>query len=389
MKGRDDLLSELRRRLAEAEAQGLRRSLRRPAGIDFSSNDYLGLSHHAKVRAAVAAWLAAGEPLGAPASRLLRGNTSRHEELEARLANFKGTEAALLFASGYLANLGLLTALLGPGDRAVSDAANHASLIDGLRLAGCGKVIVPHLDEAAIEAELAHPHPGGRTFLVTESLFSMDGDVAPLDRYADLADRHGACLLVDDAHATGLYGMARGSGLAERFGVERRATAIVSTLGKALGLAGAFAAGPRQVVDYLVQRCRPFVFSTAPPPLLLAAVGAALDVVEEEPWRRARVATLTARLRDGLAAAGLPRPAGAGPIVPVVVGDNRLAVDAGRELARRGFDVSAVRPPTVPPGTARLRISVHADHSEEEIDGLAAAVAEVVGVPVPAASRSS
>lgn len=378
MSALDDLLDHLRRRLTADETQGLRRRLRRPAGVDFSSNDYLGLSNHPHVRAALAVWLGSGGPLGAPASRLLRGNTALHEELEARLARFKGTEAALLFPSGYQANVGLLTALLGPADRAISDAANHASLIDGLRLAGCRKVVVPHLDEAALAEELARPHPGGRTFLVTESLFSMDGDVAPLDRWADLAERHGACLVVDDAHATGLYGEARGSGLAERCGVERRAAAIVSTFGKALGLAGACVAGPRAVIDHLVQRCRPFVFSTAVPPLLAAALGAALDVVEAEPWRRARVADLAARLRARLAAAGLPRPAGEGPIVPVLLGDNRRAVAVAGELARRGFDVSAVRPPTVPVGTARLRISVHADHSEAEVDDLAGAVVVAV-----------
>jgi 8-amino-7-oxononanoate synthase len=395
---RPPLTDELADRLAAAAAAGLGRSLRAGAGIDFCSNDYLGLAGDPELRSALLSRLAALPPdqaLGAPASRLLRGHTELHAALERRLAAWKGTEAALLFPSGYQANVGLLAALCGPRDRALSDALNHASLIDGLRLSGCRRVIYPHLDLAAVERELAAPHPGGRTFLVTESLFSMDGDLAPLDRYAELAARHGAELIVDDAHATGLYGAARGSGLCEALGIERRAAAIVSTLGKAVGFAGAFVAGPAVLVDYLASRSRAFVFTTAPPPLLLLALDAALDRLAAEPERRSRALGLAARLRGRLAAdlrglrglrgglpAGLPGdlPSGppAGPIVPVVLGDNRRAVAAADHLAAAGFDVRAVRPPTVAPGTARLRISVHADHTEADIDALAAALVDAV-----------
>jgi 8-amino-7-oxononanoate synthase len=384
--------AELAARLAAAAAGGLARSLggpssgAGPAGIDFCSNDYLGLSRDPLLRAAVAERLAAlppGAPLGAPASRLLRGNTPLHEALERRLAAFKGTEAALLFPSGYQANVGLLTALIAPGDRALSDALNHASLIDGLRLSGCRRVVFDHLDAAAVERELARPHPGGRTWLVTESLFSMDGDVAPLDVYAALAARHGAELVVDDAHATGLFGAARGSGLCEELGIERRAAAIVSTFGKAAGLAGACVAGSRVLVDFLLSRCRAFVFTTAPPPLLLLGLDAALDRMTAEPERRARALAQAERLRQRLAAHGVARPGGAGPIVPVLLGDNGRALAAADRLAARGFDVRAIRPPTVPAGTARLRISVHADHTEADIDGLAAALADVLGSVPP------
>jgi 8-amino-7-oxononanoate synthase len=418
-------VDELRRRLAEIERQDLGRSLRQPAGRDFCSNDYLGLARDAVLRRSLLdrlAALPADEPLGAPASRLLRGHTALHERVERRLAAFKGTEAALLFPSGYQANLGLLTAIAGPADRVISDAQNHASLIDALRLARCRTVVVPHLDLAAVERELARTSPAapserepartspavasgrepartslaaasgreplrpsssapaaeGRTFVVVESLFSMDGDVAPLDRYAELAARHGAELVVDDAHATGLFGAARGSGLCELFGVERRAAAIVSTLGKALGLAGAFVAGPRALIDYLINRCRPFIYTTAVPPLLLHAAEATLDRLQAEPERRARVLALAGRLRQQLRRRGVDCPPGAGPIVPVILGGNRRALAAAERLAAAGFDVRAIRPPSVAPGSARLRISVHADHTEAEIDELAQATALAV-----------
>lgn len=372
---------ELRRRLGELDAAGLRRELVEPSGIDFASNDYLGMANDPGLRAALLARLAAlgpDEPIAAPASRMLRGTTSLHRRLEERLARFKGSEAALLYPSGYQANVGLLTALIGPSDRAVSDALNHASLIDGLRMSGCSRVVVPHLDVAAIERALASPCPEGRTFLVTESLFSMDGDAAPLGLYADLAERYGACLVVDDAHATGVFGDQRGSGLTESGGVARRAVAVVSTLGKALGFSGAFVAGSRTVVDWLVNRSRAFLFTTAPPPLLLYALEAALDRAEAEPGRRLRVRGLADRLRERLHAVGLDTGASVGPIVPVLLGDNRRAVAVAEEIQQRGFDVRAARPPTVPPGTARLRISVHADHTEAQIEALAAAVAEAV-----------
>lgn len=372
-----DLLAELGDRLAELAGQGLARRLSPPAGIDFSSNDYLGYGRDKALWDALALRLAlVGEPPSAPASRLLRGHTPLHAAVEERLARFKGTEAALLFPSGYQANVGLLTALVGPDDRAVTDAQNHASLIDGLRLSGCRKVIVRHLSLPAVEKALARPYAKGRTFLVTESLFSMDGDQAPLAAYADLAERYGASLIVDEAHATGLYG-ERGSGLLEEQGVERRVTAVVSTLGKAFGLAGAFVAGPQVVIDYLVNRCRPFVFSTAISPLLLHGVDLVLDRIAAEPERRARALTLADRLRLKLRTRVFDFLRSEGPIVPVILGDNRRAVAVAEALQARGFDVRAIRPPTVAPGSARLRISVHADRTEAEIDALADALWEV------------
>jgi 8-amino-7-oxononanoate synthase len=229
-----------------------------------------------------------------------------------------------------------------------------------------------------VEEALSKRHSEGRTFLVTESLFSMDGDVAPLETYAELAEKNEAYLIVDDAHAVGVFGDQRGSGLTECFGVEERALAIVSTFGKAFGLFGAFVAGPQVLIDYLVNRCRSFIFTTAVPPLLLYGVEAALDLLGAEPERRQRVCLLADRLRRRLKEAGLDTLESAGPILPVVLGKSERAVAVAQHLQKRGFDVRAIRPPTVAPGTARLRISVHADHTEEQIDQLAEAVVESV-----------
>jgi 8-amino-7-oxononanoate synthase len=376
------ILADLAQRLDALQSGGLHRSLRLPSGIDWSSNDYLGLSTDPRLRRRLLERLTAQPDLalGAPGSRLLRGNTGCHQALEDRLAAWKGSEAALLLASGWQANVGLLGALLGPHDRVISDAQNHASLIDGLRLAGCTRTIVPHLDLDAVAGALARRHAGGHTFVVTESLFSMDGDVADLTRLAALADQHGAGLIIDDAHATGLYG-PRGAGLATS--LEPPPLAIVSTFGKAFGLAGAFVAGPRVVIDNLLNRGRAFLFSTAVPPLLVTAIDVALDLVIAADRERLLLVALADRLRQRLRAGGLDCLASCGPIVPVVLGDNQEAMAVAARVQARGFDVRAVRPPTVAPGTARLRISVHANHSLAEVDALAAAVVAAVS------SRSS
>ncbi len=389
------LLDDLAAEADERRGRILQRELTPPAGIDFASNDYLGLSRHPRIGEAMRRAIERG-PFGCPASRLLGGHTEAHAEIEDRLAAFKGTEAALLFSSGYAANIGTLDALIRKEDRALSDALNHASLIDGLRLAGCRREIYPHLDLDALEELLRRPHPGGRTFVVTETLFSMDGDLAPLERIADLADRNGALLILDEAHATGLWGDERRSGLAERSGVARRAAAIVSTCGKALGLWGAFAAGPREVIDCVMNRARPFIFSTAVPPVLLAGIGAALDVLRDEPKLAARVHANAGRLRAGLGGlGGLGGPggpgiaAGEGPIVPVVLGSNERALEVAAAVRDRGFDVRAIRPPSVPEGTARLRISIHAPRTSAEIDGLSRALSEIVEGAAPTTAGGS
>ncbi|MBN1441915.1 MAG: 8-amino-7-oxononanoate synthase [Planctomycetes bacterium] len=370
------LRHDLEKALASIRSRGLERRMVLPEGTDFSSNDYLGLARDPEFRETILDRVSRGSDLSAPASRLLRGHREEHERLERRLAAFKGAEAALLFPSGYQANIGLLTALAGPRDRVIFDQLCHASIIDALRLSGARKRVFPHLDARALEEELDRRHDGGHTIVVTESLFSMDGDIAPLDVYADLARHRGAALIVDDAHATGVYGEQRGSGLLERLAVEARVDAAVTTFGKALGLSGACATGQRIVIDALIQRARPFIFTTAMPPLLVAAVDAALDLVAERPERRSRVIALADRLRSRLRDGGLDCLRSEGPIVPVIAGANERAVQISGALRRRGFDVRAIRPPSVPRGTARLRISVHADHREDEIDALADAIAE-------------
>lgn len=370
-------MEELAARLAELEAAGLGRRLELPTGLDFASNDYLGLARHPGFAAGLAERLGAAaapdDPWLAPASRLLRGTTARHLAFEQRFATWQGAEDALLVPSGYQANLALIGALVGPQDRVLSDELNHASLIDAIRLARPAvRVVFPHLEVDAVASALAESHPGGRTFLITESLFSMDGDLAPLDRYAELTAATGAELIVDEAHATGLYG-ARGAGRVEALGLTGRVTAVVSTFGKSLGLAGAAVTGPRVVIETLINRARPFIFTTAVPPIFVAALDTALDLVIAEPWRRTRALALAERLRAGLCAAGADTRGEASPIVPLWVGGNEAALALSRGLAARGFDARAVRPPTVPAGTARLRLSVHADHTEDEIDALIAA----------------
>lgn len=372
------LREHMGQRLKHLDNVSERRSLQPPRGLDLSSNDYLGLASHPEFLAGIRRrldehGLDPESPVASPASRLLRGNTERHMALEARLAAWKGTEAALLFTSGFQANMGLLSTIIEKQDRVVSDTANHASLIDGLRLSRCFKMVVPHLDLDAIEQTLLafKVVNDGRRFLITESLYSMNGDIAPLDAYAELAERYGAELIIDDSHASGVYGEARGSGLCEHFDVAHRTLAIVSTFGKALASSGGFVAGPRLLIDYLINHCRPFIFTTAAPPLHLYAVEAALDLIEAEPQRRQRVLELASRLRHRLQAGGIDCLGSCGPIVPVRVGRSKRAVALAAALQRLGFDVRAIRPPTVPLGGDLLRLSVHADHQTEDLDRLA------------------
>jgi len=347
------LEQRLRAHLAELERDGRLRKRRPPEGIDLSSNDYLGLAAHPLVKERMAAAVCA-EGAGSTGSRLLRGERDCFTDLEQRFAEFKGTERSLYFSSGYLANLAVLTTFPEAGDTIFSDEWNHASLIDGARLSRAERVVFPHLRPGVV--------PAG-AFLITESVFSMDGDLAPLSQYAEYK-KLGAALIVDEAHAVGIYG-ERGEGLIDGDGV----FVSVNPAGKALGVAGAFVAGPAWAIEYLEQRARPFIFSTAAPPAIAAALDASLDVIAAEPERRERVRFLARYLRVRLTESGIAVPAGDSPIVPVIIGENERAVAVAAALQEAGFDVRAIRPPTVPAGTARLRVSVNVNLSEEVLDG--------------------
>jgi 8-amino-7-oxononanoate synthase len=351
----------INRELAETDERGLRRTLRPPAGIDLSSNNYLCLAEHPRLRLAMAE-AAARDGCGSTGSRLLRGERESFSRLERRFAAFKGTGRALYFSSGYLANVAVLSTLPVAGDVIFSDALNHASLIDGIRLSRARRRIFGHCDVDGLARALREDPSAGQKFVVTESLFSMDGDRAPLAQYAELCEETGAALIVDEAHAVGIYGR-RGSGLLEETGVS--ALISVNTAGKALGVSGAFVAGPEWAIEFLMQEARPFIFSTAAPPPVAAALEKSLTLIEEEPWRRSLLRARARYLRDLLGIEG------DSAIMPIVIGDNRLAVEVAEKLQREGFDVRAIRPPSVPEGTARLRVAVNIGVSRSTLEQFA------------------
>ncbi len=338
------------------------------------SNNYLGLAHHPAL-AEAAARAARDYGVGAGASRLISGSLALHVALEERLATLEGTEAALLFPSGYHANIGAIATLVGRGDAIFSDALNHASIIDGCRLSGAAVHVYPHRDTTALAEALATTS-ARRRLIVTDSVFSMDGDHAPLREICALADTHGAMVMVDEAHATGVFG-ANGGGLVEALGLHGRVTVQMGTLGKALGCAGAFVAAERAIIDLLVNRARSFIYTTALAPPIVGAVAAALDIVAREPERRAELLRRSAALRTRLGALGLRVPPGEGPILPVIVGESDDAMHASRTLLERGVFVQAIRPPTVPAGTARLRVTLMATHDDADLAHAATAFAAI------------
>ena len=364
----DQYRATLETTLAAIRDAGLFRQMRLPRGIDLVSNDYLGLADHPYLAACMQAALAEA-PVGSGGSRLLRGHHAVFDRIEERLAAFSGAETALLFGSGYAANIGLMQAIVTPGDLGLSDERNHASLIDGIRLTRARMTIYPHQDLDAVRAALRRPG-AGRAVIVTESVFSMDGDLTPLDDLVLLAEESGAVVIVDEAHATGLYG-ARGSGRVEELGLRDRVLATMHTGGKALGSGGAWVAGPAVLREVLVNRARTFIFSTAPLPVLAAALGAGLDLVAREPERRSEVRRKAALLRAALAEADVAAP-GASQIVPVIVGSNDAALALQDDLSSAGFDVRAVRPPSVPAGSARLRVTVRYPVADTDLRRFAA-----------------
>jgi 8-amino-7-oxononanoate synthase len=372
MAGEITLQARITQRLAEWTSAGLQRSLKTPSGADFSSNDYLNLSTHPSVVDGFVLGLRK-DGCGSTGSRLLRGERECFQEVERQFARFKGVERSLYFSSGYLANISVLTTLAERGDVIFSDERNHASLVDGARLSPAGRVVFPHNDARRLADLLRDTPAEGHRFVVVESLFSMDGDFAPLAQYAALCRDTGASLIVDEAHAVGIYGQ-RGSGVIEATGIGADVCVSINTAGKALGVSGGFVAGPAWAIEYLVQRARPFVFTTAPPPAIASAIAASLDIVTAEPDRRERLATRVRRLRSRLSEAGLPVAAEGSQIIPIVIGDNERAVAVSSAMQAGGSDVRAIRPPTVAPGTARLRVSVNAGLSDETIDRFAASL---------------
>ena len=375
--------------LADLEQQNLRRTRRvmpRAGLINFCSNDYLGLAVHPDVTRAFID-TANTDGVGSGASHLVTGHGVEHEALEEELAAFTGREKALVFSTGYMANMGVIGALADQKALLVSDKLNHASLVDGCRLTGAELRRYPHADAVRAGELISKAAPGSKTrLLITDGVFSMDGDVAPLAALASAARDAKAWLVVDDAHGLGVLG-ARGRGSCEQFGLSSDdVPVLIGTFGKAFGTFGAFVAGDADLIEFLIQKARTYIYTTALPPAVAAATRAALRVSERESWRREKVLALARRFRARLEARGLETPATTGvsepgattPIQPVVLGEAAQAIDVSRQLEARGFLVAAIRPPTVPAGTARLRVTLSAAHDETQVDALADAIADVV-----------
>ncbi len=359
--------------LAALEADDRRRALAPRSGVDFASNDYLALAGSYALGEALAAGLERGLPAGSGGSRLLRGNHAEHEALEAHAARHYGSEAALFFPTGFAANAALFATLPQRGDLIVHDELIHASAHDGMKLGRAGHVDARHNDAQAFEDVIARWRAGGGTgtpWIAVESLYSMDGDRAPLADLAAVADRHDAILVIDEAHATGVYGPA-GQGLAHDL-AGRENLVTLHTCGKALGCEGALLCGPAIVRDFLVNRGRPFIFSTAPSPLVAWLVRHALEVVANEPERAARLHALVRRAEARLAPLGIA--ASGSQIIPGLIGDNARTMRIADALRAAGFDVRGIRPPTVPHGTARLRIAITLNVDEPEVDAMADAL---------------
>ncbi len=360
---------------AERARLGLTRSVRAhdAALIDFSSNDYLGLASDPRVIAA-ATRAAERFGFGSGASPLVSGWKTPHQELSEGLADFENVEAIGLFPSGFAANLGTIAALAGKGDAVYLDRLNHASLIDGAKLSGASIRVYSHGDADRLERILARDRGRFRRPIVaTDGVFSMDGDLAPLARIADLCESFDAILIVDEAHGTGVFG-PEGRGACAHFGVVNRVHVRVGTLSKALGSLGGFVAGSRRIVDHLINHSRSMIYSTALPPACAAAAMEALRISRSEPWWRESAHAMAARLRVGLAESGWTISPSTGPIVPVFVGDPARAMALGEHLRERGFLVGAIRPPTVREGSSRLRISVSAARTGDEVWDLLRAI---------------
>jgi 8-amino-7-oxononanoate synthase len=378
------LLSQLADDLKAIEAQGLYRSRRvvaSPQGVilqidgrnllNFCSNDYLGLANHPDV---VNAFKAAADRygVGSGSAHLICGHSAAHHALEEELAEFTGRDRALLFSTGYMANLGVITALVGRGDAVFEDRLNHASLLDGGLLSAAKfkryrHADVDHLKEQVLEVS-------GNKLIATDGVFSMDGDLAPLKSLSETARLHDAWLMVDDAHGLGVIGK-HGGGILEHYGLDQNDVPILmGTLGKGLGTFGAFVAGPDDLIETLIQKARTYIYTTALPPALAEATRASLKIAIADNWRRKKVAKLALSFRIGAEQLGLHLLESSSPIQPVLIGDSQRAVEISHSLLEAGFLVGAIRPPTVPQGSARLRVTFSALHEEHQVDQLLAAL---------------
>lgn len=348
--------------------------------LDFSSNDYLGLANHP-------ALIDAGQKalgdfgLGSGASRLVCGTHKPHAELEEAMAEFKGTDAALTFATGYAAATGAICSIMGKGDVIILDKLVHASIIDGAKLSGAQIRVFRHNDLEDLEKKLkwaTEKHPDSRRLIVTESVFSMDGDLAPLPNIVELKERHGAWLMVDEAHATGLFGSHR-SGLVEELGVSDQVEIQLATMGKALGCSGGAICGSRRLIDLLINRARPFIYSTAPPPAMAASTLAAIDLIrsQEGETRRQRLWAMVENLKTLLIESGRPPGTVQSPIIPLILGDEEATMAAAEKLMAAGINVPGIRYPTVSKGAARLRFTITASHTMDDLVALQNAFAEI------------
>lgn len=387
-----DKLQHIEEELQGLRQEGLYRSLLSVEGVEgpfvkiggkkylcFCSNDYLGLAGHPRIKR-VAQEAIERYGWGTGASRLVSGNTTIHEALESALGGFKGTEAALVFPSGYMANVGTITALVGKGDIVIGDRLNHASLIDGCRLSGADFRVYAHKDTEGLEGILRRSSQYRKRLIVTDGVFSMDGDLAPLPHIVELAKKYKAMLMVDDAHGTGVLGK-KGKGTLEHYGLERGVDVQMGTLSKALGGIGGFVAGSKTLIEYLKNRSRPFIYTTALPVAACAAAREALKIIEEEPSKREALWRNVRCLKEGLSVQGfkgLNVQEVESPIFPIVIGDAKEAVALSRSLFEKGLWVMAIRPPTVPEGTSRLRVTVTSEHTQEHVQALLHALAEKV-----------
>lgn len=374
------LLYRYRDEIDRLQVSNLKRELATISGVDFTSNDFLGLSHAKPIRQAVQQALNDGIALGAGGSRLLRGNHHEHQQLESEAAKQFGCEKTLFLSSGYSANFALFTTLPRKQDLIVYDALSHASIREGVFTAQAKSVKARHNDPNAVERAIVswrkNSAPSAVPWIAVESLYSMDGDRAPLEELISVADHHGAMLVVDEAHATGVFG-TRGLGLTEPYQGYRNLI-VLHTCGKALGASGALICASSEIIDYLVNRCRPFIYSTAPPPIIATAVKASLTLLASEPERRQKLHRLIEAANRELERLFGINGSGS-QIIPFVIGDASLTQQVAREMQDAGFDIRAIRPPTVPAGTSRLRISITLNVTEHDIYDMFEALRKVMG----------